>query len=261
MGGAEGSQSLRPFLLFEVSFAFLYGFICATKLVPCRLVAILRKTDKQFSEPKTCSRRGTLPQDKRSRSEPRLATGCCIPLCRFLLQETGGEGGGVRQNLRVPAWQAHSSKGNVSASFSLVIKVECASALRGIALNVLRRGMCSSATEQTQWDASVRKLCEGEIPAATRDSLCTDASLHSAVHQGDNKMFRPDGTNVPIIDLGSCFGNIAGEARPVDNPLEGEWPRERTLIEVSERDGSVVLAVRVQRGRARMRLPVRWTGH
>jgi len=28
--------------------------------------------------------------------------------------------------------------------------------------------------------------------------------------------------------------------------LEGEWPRERTLIEVSERDGSVVLAVRVQ---------------
>src|SRR5882672_7278374 len=35
----------------------------------------------------------------------------------------------------------------------------------------------------------------------------------------------------------------AGKTR---HPLEGEWPRERTLIEVSERDGSVVLAVRVQ---------------
>jgi len=91
MGGAEGSQSLSPLLLFEVSFAFLHGFICRHQVGPCRLVAILRKTDKQFSSPRLAPAEGLCPQDKRSRSEPRLATGCCIPLCRFLLQETGGE--------------------------------------------------------------------------------------------------------------------------------------------------------------------------
>src|SRR6266481_1621397 len=45
---------------------------------------------------------------------------------------------------------------------------------------------------------------------------------------------------------GKLLRERCGAGKTRHNPLEGEWPRERTLIEVSERDGSVVLAVRVQ---------------
>jgi len=90
-------------------------------------------------------------QGKRPRSEPRFATGCRVPLFRFLIQEAGGEAEeyakifGFLRGKRI-------EQGQRLRSFALVKEIESASALRGIALNVLRRGVCSSVQNKHSED-------------------------------------------------------------------------------------------------------------